>query len=214
MADQRSIKFSWAIENQQTSGFPSVSTRQNHAFFELCLSSGRLVFWSSAGRPYEPWRLLVSLVLRIWKRVGPIHSSEEEKTSIAMSIGKLDGGITESHGETRRQRLHLQRRSGKLRNGQRVGAHGLPHHLMNGGDFGFLEGIPENRRECRQDTHSQDTSVQYSLFIARTAHSRRLAWLKIKTKRDLEASLCTKIMVVICCDTCLINGCSLTRLHP
>ena len=66
-----------------------------------------------------------------------------------MSIGKLDGGITESHGETRRQRLHLQHRSGKAHNGKRVGAHGIPHHLLNGGDFGFLEGIPENRREVQ-----------------------------------------------------------------
>ena len=71
-----------------------------------------------------------------------------------MSIGKLDGGTTESHGGTRRQRLHRQLRGGKLRNGKRVGAHGSPHHLRNGGDFGFLEGIPENLRG-----HSQDTFV-------------------------------------------------------
>ena len=58
-----------------------------------------------------------------------------------MSIGKLDGGTTESHGEGR-QRLHLQHRSGK-----RGGAQGIPHHLINGGDFGYLEGIPENRWE-------------------------------------------------------------------
>ena len=53
---------------------------------------------------------------------------------------------SESHGETRRQRLHFQHRSGKTHSGKRVGAHGIPHHLINGGDFGFLEGIPENRR--------------------------------------------------------------------
>ena len=43
-----------------------------------------------------------------------------------MSIARLDGGITESHGETRWQHLHLhlQLRSGRLRNGIRVGAHG------------------------------------------------------------------------------------------
>ena len=40
----------------------------------------------------------------------------------------------------------IQLRSGKLLNGKRVGTHGSPHHLRNGGDFGFLEGIPENRR--------------------------------------------------------------------
>ena len=60
-----------------------------------------------------------------------------------MSIARLDGGITESHGETRRQHLHFQLhlRSGRLCNGKRVGAHGNLH-LRNGGDFGFLEGIP------------------------------------------------------------------------
>ena len=52
----------------------------------------------------------------------------------------------ESHGETRWQHLHLQLRSGQLHNGKRVGAHGSLHHLINGGDFGFLERIPENRR--------------------------------------------------------------------
>ena len=59
-----------------------------------------------------------------------------------MSIGKLDGGTAESHRETRRQRLHLQLRSGKTHSGTRVGAHGNLHHLRNGGDFGFLERIP------------------------------------------------------------------------
>ena len=59
-----------------------------------------------------------------------ISNSTEEKTSITMSIARLDGGITESHGETRRQHLHLhlQLRSGPLRNGKRVGAHGNLHH--------------------------------------------------------------------------------------
>ena len=49
--------------------------------------------------------------------------------------------------EPRRQHLHLhlQLRSGPLRNGKRVGAHGNLHHLTTGGDFGFLERIPENR---------------------------------------------------------------------
>ena len=63
-----------------------------------------------------------------------------------MSIARLGGGITESHGETRRQRLHLQLRSGPLHSGKRVGTHGTLHHLRNGGDFGVLEGIPGNRR--------------------------------------------------------------------
>ena len=54
--------------------------------------------------------------------------------------------VVQSHRETRRQHLHLQLRSGRLHNGRRVGAHGSRHHLRNGGDFGFLERIPENRR--------------------------------------------------------------------
>ena len=41
--------------------------------------------------------------------------------------------------------LHLQLHSGKLHNGKRVGAHDNLHHLRNGCDFGFFEGIPENR---------------------------------------------------------------------
>ena len=131
-----------------------------------------------------------------------------------MPIGKLDGGTTESCGETRRLRLHLQHRSGKTHSGKRVGAHGIPHHLINGGHFGFLEGISQNRLECGQATHSQDTFVQYSLITARTAHSMRLAWLKFKTKRDLQASLCPKMSLVIWCVTCLIHGCSLMRLPP
>ena len=97
-----------------------------------------------------------------------ISFSKEEKNSIIMSIGKSDVGTTESHGETRRQRLHFQRRSSKLHNGngKRVGAHDFLRHLRNGGDFGFVEGIPENRRGCRQDIHSQYTSLQYSLFTS------------------------------------------------
>ena len=63
-----------------------------------------------------------------------------------MSIATLDGGTTESHWETRQQHLHLQLHSGRLRNGKRVGTNGSIHHLRNGGDFGFLERIPEKRR--------------------------------------------------------------------
>ena len=69
---------------------------------------------------------------------------EGGKTSITMSIGKLDGGTTENHGETRRQ--HLQLRSDKTHNDFRVGVHGNLHHLRNGGDLVLLERIPENRR--------------------------------------------------------------------
>ena len=83
-----------------------------------------------------------------------------------MSIGKLDGGTTESHEATPRQRLHLQRRSGKTHNGRRVGAHGFPHHLINGGDFGFWKGLQKIDGRCRQDTHSQDTLVHVQLITA------------------------------------------------
>ena len=78
-----------------------------------------------------------------------ISNSKEKKTSITMSIGKLD--------------RHLQHRSGKTRNGRRVGAHGIPHHLINGRDFGFPgRNSRKSTMECGQDTHSQDTSVQYT----------------------------------------------------
>ena len=76
-----------------------------------------------------------------------------------MSFGKLDGGATGSHGENRRLRLHLQNHIGKTHNGRRVGAHGIPHHLVNGGDFGFLEGISEHRRVCVDRTPTHKTHV-------------------------------------------------------
>ena len=67
----------------------------------------------------------------LWDRY--VQTSTRRSTiRITTSIAKLDGCTTESHGETRRQRLHLQLRSGKLHNGKRVGAHGSPHHLRNG----------------------------------------------------------------------------------
>ena len=87
------------------------------------------------------------------------RQDQQEKTSITMSLGKQDGGATESHGATRRQRLHLQHRSGKTRNDRRVGAHGIPNHLINGGDFGFLEGIPERRRRGVDRTLTHKTHL-------------------------------------------------------
>ena len=81
-----------------------------------------------------------------------------------MSIARLDGGITESHGETRLQHLHLhlQLRSGRLHNDKRVGAHGSLHHLTNGGDFGFLERIPENRRhhQLLHESRSKNIAIK------------------------------------------------------
>ena len=106
-----------------------------------------------------------------------ISNSKEEKTSITMSIARLDGGITESHRETRQQHphLHLQLRSGRLRNGKRVGAHGNIHHLRSG-DFGFLERIPENRRVCVDSTPIKTAhTAKYSLFTSAERIAR--AWL-------------------------------------
>ena len=85
---------------------------------------------------------------------------------------KLDGGFTESHGETRRQHLHLhlQLRSGQLRNGKRVGAHGNLY-LRNGGDFGFLLRIPENRRCSVDSTPTHNTHLCSTVCSqARNAH--------------------------------------------
>ena len=113
-----------------------------------------------------------------------ISNSKEKTISITMSIARLDGGITESHGKTRRQHLHfhLQLRSGRLRSGKQVGAHGNLHHLRNGGDFGFLGRIPENRR-CRQDTHKQCTYSAVQSLHKRGTHRTRLA-------QDLQRHLC------------------------
>ena len=66
-----------------------------------------------------------------------ISNSKKEKTSITMSTGRLDSGTTESHGETRWQRLHLHLRSGRFHSGKRVGTHGNLHHLRNGWWFRF-----------------------------------------------------------------------------
>ena len=84
-----------------------------------------------------------------------------------MSIARLDDGTTEIHGETRRQHLHLQLRSGQLHHGKRVGTHGNLQHLRNGGDFGFLERIPENRRGDADSTPTNTArTAQYSLFTS------------------------------------------------
>ena len=79
-----------------------------------------------------------------------------------MSIGKLDDGTTESHGETRRQRLHLQHRSGKTHSGRRVGAHGVPHLLINGGDFDF------SSRNSRKSTGRVDRTPTHKTHLCST----------------------------------------------
>ena len=79
------------------------------------------------------------------------RQKQQFEASNTMSITRLESGITECHGETRRQHLHLQLqlRSGRLPHGKRVRAHG---NVKSTG-------------VCRQD-HSQHTSVQYSLFTS------------------------------------------------
>ena len=68
-------------------------------------------------------------------------------------VGRLIGWpyYREPRG-TPRQRLHFNFAVANL-NGKRIGAHGMPHHLIYVGDFGFLGGIPENRQGCTQNTH-------------------------------------------------------------
>ena len=77
-------------------------------------------------------------------------------------------------GETRRQHLHLhlQLRSDRLRNGTQVGAHGDLHHLRNGGDFVFLDRIPEKSTGVHHE-HCTYSAVQ-SLH-KRGTHRTRLA---------------------------------------
>ena len=109
-----------------------------------------------------------------------IINSKDEKTSITMSIARLDGGTTESHGETRRQHLHLhlQLRSGRLRNGKRVVVHGKLHHLSNGCDFGFLERKNTIKSTWFLDSTPINTALtaQHSLFTSAERIGR--AWLK------------------------------------
>ena len=75
----------------------------------------------------------------------------------------------------RRQRLHLQLRKGQLHNGIRVGTHGNLHHLRIGGDFGFLEGIPESRRGV-WTRHPLPTHICAIQFVHKSGtHTTRLA---------------------------------------
>ena len=127
------------------------------------------------------WRRRNKLWYRSVHNINSVNdkiSNSKEETSITLSIARLDGGITESHGETRRKHLHLhlQLRSGRLRNGKRVGAHGNLHHLRNGGDFGFLERIAEDRREVKtvHPQHTAHGSAVQSLHM-RGTHRTRLA---------------------------------------
>ena len=110
-------------------------------------------------------------------------------------------GVT---GETRRQRLHLQHRSGKTHNGKRVGAHDIPHHLINDGEFDFLEGMPENRRVyIRKLLTRHVCAVQFVHNANSTinAHDSRIALSSFLSEKS----------VVIWCFTCLISLTVLSR---
>ena len=99
------------------------------------------------------WRKRCNLADRYVQNINnvneKINHSKEEKTSIFYVDRKTGWRHNREPRGNRRQRLHLQHRSGKTHNGRRVRAYGIPHHLITGGDFGFLEGIPENRREVK-----------------------------------------------------------------
>ena len=129
---------------------------------------------------------LFRYVHNIHSFIDKISNSKEEKTSITMSIAKLDGGTTESHGETRQQHLHLQLHSGRLRNGKRVGAHVAAYIIWemlvisaSWTEFQKIDGA------WWQDTHSQNTSAQHSLFTSAERTPR--AWLK---SHGLQCHLC------------------------
>ena len=126
------------------------------------------------------WRKRNNLWDRLVQNISNVNdkisNSNEEKTLITMSIVKLDG-TTESHGETRRQRLHLQLHSGQLHSGKRVGTHGSRHHLRYGGDFGFLEGIPENRRSVKTG-HQLKIHICAEQFVHKRGTHTQRDWLK------------------------------------
>ena len=116
--------------------------------------------------------------------------------------------LTESHGESRRQRLHLQLRSGQLHNGKRVGTHGNLDHLRNGGGFCFLEGIPENRREGVDRTPTHETHLCSTVFSqARNDHTTRLAQVtritfrRCAPEKNLSSGCCTCLILVGRCVT-------------
>ena len=111
----------------------------------------------------------------------------------------------ESHGETRRQRLHLQLRSGQLHNGKRVGTHGSLHHLRNGGDFGFLERIPENRRRGvdRTPTHNTDLCCAVCSQARTASHALGSRASTAQVTRIAVSSLRAWNESVIWCCTCL-----------
>ena len=93
---------------------------------------------------------------------------------------------------TRRQHLHLhlQLRSCRLRNAKRVGTHGNLH-LRHGGDFGFLERIPENQRGA-QTGHPLTMHICAVQFVHTRGTHKQRAWLKGQHgSRIALSSLCS-----------------------
>ena len=123
------------------------------------------------------------------------------KNSITMSVA--------IHGETRQHlHLHLQLRSGHLRNDKRVGPRCNIHHLRSCADFGFLERISETRRRSVDSTPTNTAhTAQHSLFTSAGRTPR--AWLKGQhDSRIAASSLCTWK------ESCLTLCCSLTCRAP
>ena len=102
------------------------------------------------------------------------HLRRRRKLRLLCRSEKLD----REPRETRWQLLHLELRSGKLHNGKRVGTRGSPNQLRNGGEFGFMEGFPENRRgECRQG-HPLTIHICAVQFVHKRGTHTQRAWLK------------------------------------
>ena len=83
------------------------------------------------------------------------------------------------------------------------------HRLRNGGDFGFLDGIPEKRREGVDRTPTHNTHLCSTVWFTCAERTQDALDSSIALP-----SLCAKISVVIWCGQCLIHGCSLTRIPP
>ena len=92
-----------------------------------------------------------------------ISNSEEEKTSITMSIARLDGGTSWQH-----LHLHLQLRNYRLRNGEKWWWFRVS-----------WKGVPENRRRGADITpiNTAHTTQHRCLFTSAERIAR--AWLKI-----------------------------------
>ena len=79
------------------------------------------------------------------------------------------------------------------------GAHGSPHHLRNGGDFGFLEGIPE------KSTGRVDRTPTHNTHLCSTVCSQaRNGTHNALGSRIALSSLRPKTSVVIWCGTCVV----------